>query len=66
MANENGDTPSSRGLSRGEILQGIAAMQRIQSQNPPNSEKWIRASGVLRELVKLLTGRYPQDACGRQ
>lgn len=51
-------------MSKQQILEGIAAMQRIQASNPPLSEKWQRASSVLHELVKQLTGSYPKDACG--
>lgn len=43
-------------MSRQEIQQGIEAMQRIQMSNPPSSEKWQRASEVLRKLVGLLNG----------
>ena len=43
-------------MTREEIQQGIEAMQRIQQCNPPSSEKWQRASEVLRKLVGLLNG----------
>ena len=52
-------------MTNSELLQGIKAMQRVQAANPPSSEKWQRASRVLHELVKQMTGKYPQDACGR-
>ena len=52
-------------MNREELLKGIEAMQKVQSQNPPSSERWQRAARVLHELVKELTGKYPQDACGR-
>ncbi len=52
-------------MTKSELLQGIEAMQRVQAANPPSSEKWQRASRVLAELVKQMTGKYPQDACGR-
>ncbi len=52
-------------MTKTELLKGIAAMQRIQEANPSQSEKWQRASRVLHELVKQMTGNYPQDACGR-
>jgi hypothetical protein len=43
-------------MNRAEILQGIEAMQRIQMSNPPSSEKWQRASEVMRVLVGKLNG----------
>jgi hypothetical protein len=43
-------------MEREEILRGIEAMQSIQMQNPPTSERWIRADSVLRRLVGLLNG----------
>ncbi len=43
-------------LSREQIQQGIEAMQGIQRSNPASSEKWQRASEVLRKLVGLLNG----------
>lgn len=43
-------------MTRDQILEGIAAMQRIQSANPPSSEKWQRASKALHRLVTLLRG----------
>lgn len=46
-------------MTREEILKGIEAMQRVQACNPPSSEKWQRASRVLHELVKQMTGKYP-------
>jgi hypothetical protein len=52
-------------MTKAELLDGIAAMQRIQAANPPTSNEWQRASRVLHGLVKLLTGKEPQDACGR-
>jgi hypothetical protein len=51
-------------MSKEELLEGIAAMQRIQAANPPSSDKWQRASRALHEMVKLMTGKYPQDAKG--
>ena len=53
------------GMTQDEILRGIEAMQKIQSQNPPSSNRWQRASRVLHELIRELTGNYPKDACGR-
>jgi len=44
-------------MTRKELLEGIEAMQRIESQNPPSSEVWQRASKVLHELVKQLTAK---------
>ncbi len=43
-------------MDKQTILQGIAAMQRIQEGNPPASEKWQRASEVMRVLVGKLNG----------
>jgi len=51
-------------MTRDEILEGIAAMQRIQRANPPSSETWQRASKTLHRLVTLLTGKPPADARG--
>ena len=43
-------------MSKEEILKGIEAMQQIQRSNPPSSEKWVRASEVMRKLVGMLNG----------
>lgn len=53
-------------MTKQELMDGIAAMQRIQMANPPSSEQWRRASRVMAEMVKLLTGKYPKDACGKR
>ena len=47
-----------------EIRRGIEAMQRIQQGNPPESAEWKRASRILHELIKRLTGEYPKEARG--
>ncbi len=52
-------------MTQTELRKGIAAMQRVQAANPPNSEKWQRASVALHRMVKLLTGKDAQDAHGR-
>ena len=59
------ESAQNKSMSKEEILHGIEAMQRVQAANPPSSEKWQRASRLLHELVKQLTGSYPKDACGR-
>lgn len=41
-------------MTRKEILKGIEAMQKIQSENQPSSERWQRASIVLNKLGALL------------
>ena len=51
-------------MSREEIQRGIEAMQLVQQQNPPSSEKWQRASVVLHKLVDMLMGHHVPDACG--
>lgn len=43
-------------MSQQEITKGIEAMQRVQQTNPPTSEKWQRASEVLRRLISLQNG----------
>jgi len=52
-------------LSKEKIMEGIAAMERVQMMNPPSSEAWKRASVVMHRLVKELTGKEPQDALGK-
>jgi len=46
-------------MTKQELLDGIAAMQRVQASNPPSSEKWQRASRVLHELIRQMTGKLP-------
>jgi hypothetical protein len=53
LRTEYGEEPGCT-MTRKEILQGIDAMQRVQMNNPPSSEKWQRASEALRKLAGLL------------
>lgn len=54
-------------MDREQILKGIEAMQRVQQQNPPSSERWQRASVVLHKLAAMLNGGVePKDARGRK
>lgn len=53
-------------MSKAELIRCIEAMQRIQSQNPPSSEKWQRASVVLHKAVDALNGRHIEDARGKR
>ena len=52
-------------MTQEELKEGIAAMQAIQRANPPSSEQWQRASRALHQMIKIMTGKYPKDACGR-
>ena len=61
---ENGADIKESKMSREEIQCGIEAMQLVQQQNPPSSEKWQRASVVLHKLVDMLMGHHVPDACG--
>jgi hypothetical protein len=47
------------------IEQLLEQQQKIQMQNPPSSSAWQDASKRIHELAEQLTGKKPQDACGK-
>jgi hypothetical protein len=52
-------------VTRKEIQAELEIQQAIQMHNPPSSEAWQAASKRIHELARELTGKEPQDACGR-